>query len=167
MATINITSASRVPPAIRSGRRLHLFNPYNPLTHANYISMLQIALGNIRSNIVSRPACCQSCDDAFRHLPRGRSFREVFNNPNVWINFDPRMDEQDYASTHPHLPDITITAACFQYASTHGRRGMRVLMGTIVHEMAHINGAHSSDNSAESTLQSCCLRDVYDADYVG
>src|SRR5271154_2729094 len=114
-----------------------------------YMHVLKIALQIIHLRIVSH----YQSDSIFRALPKGRSFSEMFNLGHIWLNYDPSNKMGDYGwtipSTHPH--DIVIT----QYALRMGRWST---VGTIVHEMAHLNGADGTSAAAENTLRFCGLQ---------
>jgi hypothetical protein len=99
-------------------------------------------------------------------LPGGRTFRELWLDPTIWINFDPQTTFAIYGGKAFGYPqNITITA----YALGRGRW---MTAATLIHELAHANGAagerggaHAAD--AERVLRSCLLRDLFDPATIG
>lgn len=67
----------------------------------------------------------------FRSLPRGRSFTSLVSDSGIWINYfnDPDVYGFTYSNSNLWLSD----------AAFEGGRWM--VLATIVHELAHINGA--------------------------
>ena len=98
------------------------------------------------------------CDRAFRLLPGGRTFSQVWADASVWINFDPTRRSHDYGARRGS--EITITA--YSLAMGHW-----TVAATLVHEMAHVNGASGSTHDAEATLRSCLLRGLEDPTIIG
>lgn len=91
-----------------------------------------------------------SADRYFMRLPSGRSLRELLGDHSIWINHDPAMREYGAQSIdHPH--EIAIGQLAFA-------QGRWMVLGTLLHELAHVNGAAGgSDRSAELTLVHCGL----------
>lgn len=103
------------------------------------------------------------CNSYFSHLPGRRSFREVWDDPGVWIHWDPRPDPGFYGATsHTFaVADVTIS----NYALN---RGVWVTVATLVHELAHVNGAPGgTSRAAENALPPCGLRGLVDPAAVG
>src|SRR5262249_48414823 len=101
------------------------------------------------------------CNECFRRLPGRRSFKEVYNDPNVWINY---MDvpEGPAGFTNVRSKDIGIHAKALT-------RGYLYVAAVMVHELAHINGAPGTkDNQiAENTLKCCLLASQFDPNVLG
>jgi hypothetical protein len=117
--------------------------------------MLEKAIGIIRSNIKGSKAC----NDAFKALPGGRSFDDIFDDDNVWISYCP--DNANYGFTNRvGGSEITICKLAFGM-------GYWSVTGTLVHEMGHVNGAGVNDHSAEGTLLTCGLAKVHDPNIIG
>lgn len=117
--------------------------------------MLDRALNIIKSNIKgSRP-----CNQAFKALPNGRSFDDVLNDDSIWISYCP--DNNNYGFTNMvGGNEITICELAFRW-------GYWTVVGTLVHEMAHTNGADASTHAAEGTLLTCGLAKVHDPTIIG
>ena len=102
------------------------------------------------------------CNECFRRLPGKRSFKEVYNDPDVWVNY----------ADAPMAAPWGFTAAGTKEMAIHARsltRGYLWVAATMVHEMAHVNGAsgRSDDNSAERALKSCLLAQLFDPNVFG
>lgn len=86
----------------------------------------------------------------FRALPLGRSLSDLLNDGSIWINFHPTMP---YFGETNHVggKEIAISMqAC--------RIGRWTVLATMIHELAHANGAPGgSDQSAERALLACGL----------
>lgn len=118
-------------------------------------NLLLTAISMIRVFILGRT----TCDKAFKSLPGGRSFSEIFNDNSVWISYckDPNI----YGYTDAvGGKEITICQHAFG-------KGVGAVTGTLVHEMAHVNGADGSTHAAEATLPPCFMTAVYDPTIVG
>jgi hypothetical protein len=106
----------------------------NTLNQALQINQLRI-VGHYQSDAV------------FKALRGKRSFREMFTRVN-WVNYDPSNQSGNSGWTipasYPH--DIVIT----QFAL---RMGHGSAAGTIVHKLAHLNGADGTSDAAERTLK--------------
>lgn len=127
---------------------------YLAYTDAAFVSTLNRAIAIVEHRIRGHV----SCDNAFRLLPGGRTFSQVWNDPGVWINFDPSRAQGDFGATRGR--EITVTA--FSLAM-----GRWTVAATLVHEMAHVNGASGTTHDAEATLRSCLLRGLEDPTIIG
>lgn len=67
----------------------------------------------------------------FRSLPRGRSFTSLIGDSNIWLNYfnDPNAYGFTFANYNIWLSDSAFLG------------GRWMLLATIVHELAHVNGA--------------------------
>src|SRR5262245_54683392 len=135
MPTIHLPGDGHVAPLpLADGTRWDTYDD------AKILRTLQRALFILRHNVRNmRP-----CDDCFRRLPRGRSFTEVFDDPTVFISFDPTgpfSGRTDAVGGN----EVSINAREF-------RVGRWSVAATIVHELAHVNGAPADTADAESTL---------------
>ena len=149
MARINIPGAGHAGPAPLPGGHQYL-----TYTDANFLATLKRAIQIIDTRIKSNTAC----NTAFSALPGGRSLLQVWTDNSVWINFDPRRLQGDFGATRGN--DITITA--FSLAMGHWTTA-----ATLVHEMAHVNGASGTTHDAEGTLRSCLLQGLEDPTIIG
>jgi hypothetical protein len=108
----------------------------------------------------------KACNDEFKTLPGGRSFGDLLDDHRIWINYDPLNNGALWGWTMPvtHPLDLVIT----RYAL---RMGLWSTAATIVHELAHLNGAPGgASHSAEHTVRACGMRSPggpYDPNVVG
>ena len=127
---------------------------WDPYTDKNVLDTLKRALFILKHNIRGmRP-----CNDCFKKLPGGRSFQDVFDDATVFISFDP--SGPDSGATDDNGKDITISASEFKV-------GRWSVAATLVHELAHVNGAAGDNMDAENTLNCCGLKGLFRADAVG
>lgn len=117
--------------------------------------MLEKAIGIIKSNIRGT----KSCNDAFKALPNARSFDDVFDDDSIWISYCPVKTTYGFTNVVGGK-EITICEQAFMW-------GYWTVTGTLVHEMAHTNGAGTADHTAEGTLLSCGLSKVHDPNIIG
>lgn len=117
--------------------------------------MLEKAIGIIKSNIRGSKAC----NDAFKALPGGRSFDDVFDDDSIWISYCPVKTTYGFTNVVGGK-EITICEQAFMW-------GYWTVTGTLVHEMAHTNGADATTHAAEGTLLSCGLAKVHDPNIIG
>lgn len=113
----------------------------------------------IHSQLVQTP--CASCEQAFRALPRHRGFRDVWMDPGVWIRYTSSIRARGY--THPNGLDVAVTLAGFGASPIQWRS----IAATLVHEMAHVNGAPGTDRTAEAVLRECLFADHHDPYILG
>jgi hypothetical protein len=95
-----------------------------------------------------------ACNSSFVGLSGGLPFKHFFDDPNVWINFDPVDDGKLWGWTMPSTfpKDIVVT----RYALKAGRWSTAA---TIVHELAHLNGAPGgTSKAAELRVKACHLQ---------
>lgn len=108
----------------------------------------------------------KACNDEFKLLPGGRSFKDLLDDHKIWINYDPTNNASLWGWTMPvaHPDDLVVT----QYTL---RVGLWSTAATIVHELAHLNGAPGgTSHSAEHTVRACGMRSPggpYDPNVVG
>lgn len=117
--------------------------------------MLEKVIETMKSNIKGS----KSCNDAFKTLPGGRSFDDIFNDDTVWISYCPNTTTYGFTNVVGGK-EITICEYAFKW-------GYWTVMGTLVHEMGHVNGAGVNDHTAEGTLLSCGLSKVHDPNIIG
>lgn len=148
---INTAGSAHVGP-VRNGVAEWL--AYDP-AHETQRQMVERAINILRNNVRGSGAC----NRAFRALPGGRSFDDIFDDDNVWISYCP--DNANYGFTNRVSgTEITICELAFRW-------GYWTVTGTHVHEMGHVNGAGVNDHAAEGTLLSCGLAKVHDPNIIG
>jgi hypothetical protein len=135
--------------SVNSGKVTHVGPPGSSAVPEHYLHTLAHAMQIIRLRIVGH----YQSDKIFKALPGKRPFRQMFNDHNTWVNYDPSNKLGQFGwtipATFPH--DIVIT----QYAL---RMGHWSVAGTIVHELAHLDGADGTSDAAERTLKYSGLR---------
>lgn len=95
----------------------------------------------------------RSCNDCFKRLPAGRTFDEVWADDSVWVNYDARTDRDWYGITLG--TEISISERAI-------KKGFWWVAGTLVHELAHVDGAPSDTSAADRTLLQCGLKNAYE-----
>jgi hypothetical protein len=120
------------------------------------LAILKKAFWIIKTNVRGlRP-----CNDCFARLPGGRTFTEVWDDNSVWINHEPRADVDFFGATIRTSLIVTVSQRAFNM-------GTWFVVSTLVHELAHINGATGSTSDAEDTLPPCGLKGGYRASAFG
>jgi hypothetical protein len=90
-----------------------------------------------------------SANTYFRTMPLGRSLSDLLNDNSIWVNYDAVMIE--YGRTNNVHGEIAIGVPAF-------RMGRWTVLATLIHELAHIDGAPGgSDKRAEEALLHCGL----------
>lgn len=125
-----------------------------PFSDASFLSHVRQALDIITTRISTQ----RDCDDAFRRLPHGRGFPDVWFDPTIWISFDPTLVGGRFGATLAN--EITLS----QYAC---RMGAWTIVATLIHELAHVNGAGGSTNAAESVLNHCRMKEHFHPEIIG
>ena len=108
----------------------------------------------ITSKIQGNPPC----NAAFRALPGGRSFTQVWADPDVWISYDPGAVGGRFGAT------LGKEIALSRYTC---RMGQWTLVATLIHELAHVNGANGVTHDAEAALQKCLMGQHHDPTILG
>lgn len=124
--------------------------------------VLKQAMRIIEKDVVGKNVACNSF---FSHLPNGRSFDAIWNDPTFFINWDPRVNVNFLGFTATSRPmEITIS----QLTLTNNAW---FTAATIVHEMAHLNGAPGQDgsgnNAAEQGLKHCGFAHFFNPNAIG
>jgi hypothetical protein len=99
------------------------------------------------------------CEAAFKALPGGKTFTDIWNQANVWISYDPDRSGNKYGVTlnSKHISITGYTLAMGQWMTA----------ATIIHELAHVGGATGSDTKAEDTLLKCMLKQHHNPNIIG
>jgi hypothetical protein len=148
MPRINVPGSGHIAPPPTAGYQ------WLPFTEASYIAAVRKAFAVIDSRIKGY----EPCNAAFKALPNGRTFADLWNDPNVWVSFDPDGRATSFGGTLRN--DISVS----QHAC---RMGQWTLVATLVHELAHVGGVHEETNRAESTLKACLMRAHYNPFIIG
>lgn len=85
----------------------------------------------------------------FRSLPRGRSLTQLLDDSSIWINYGtfPFYGETEYVGG----TEMAISEYCYPW-------GKWTILGTLIHELAHVNGALGEDShAAERAVLECGL----------
>lgn len=127
---------------------------YLPYTDPTFLATLQRAISIISTRINGNARC----EVAFQALPGRRTFMQIWMDNSIWINFDPSRMGGDFGAARGK--EITITA----YALAMGHW---TVAATLIHELAHVNGAPGITHQAEATLRSCLLPGLEDPTIIG
>jgi hypothetical protein len=92
-----------------------------------------------------------SADVYFRSLSGGRSLTDLLNDRSIWVNYHASSDDFGYTDAVGGS-EIAITTRSF-------RIGRWTVLATLVHELAHVNGASGDSGSqdAERAVLECGL----------
>jgi hypothetical protein len=128
---------------------------YWPYPRGDSLRLLQRAFFIITHNIYKKNV---ACNRYFRHLAGGRSFDDVWDDATIWINYEPRVGlGWDGATDQTGGKEITIGEAAFQ------KKNVWYVVGVLVHELAHANGAGGPPSrAAAEALKHCGLNALYD-----
>ena len=120
------------------------------------------AFMEINSKVIWDKAILKTCNGAFCKLPGRRDFASVWRDWGVFVSFNPNPDPSLSGITFKK--DITIATQLFKSPNA-----VRLIAATLVHELAHINGAPGGMDSkaAEATLPPCGFDDVFNPATVG
>lgn len=129
----------------------HTWNAYSD---ENKKKVVEAALFILRNNVKGM----KPCNDCFSALPGGRSFDDVLGDDTIFISYDPHNVKGDFGATIGK--DITVT----DYTISVGRW---TVAATLVHELAHVNGASGADTKAEDTLNCCGFSALHDPNIIG
>jgi hypothetical protein len=136
--------------SINGENMCHAGPPDSEEVPEKYQATLKRALNIIQTRIRGKDRCAE----VFGALPNGKSFSDLFDDPNIWVNYDPSNKQGDWGWTMPdsHPKDVVISQFTL-------RMGRWSTAGTIIHELAHLNGAAGGNShAAEETLKHCGLQ---------
>jgi hypothetical protein len=120
-----------------------------PFTDASYLKAVQHACQIITHRVQGH----KPSNAAFQRLPGGRTFAQVWNDPDVWICYDPKSNIGEYGATV--RKGIALSQTCC-------RKGVWTIVATLIHELAHVNGADGLSLDAELTLKQCLMGKFFD-----
>ena len=105
--------------------------------------------------IVKRSLGSKRCNDCFKRLKGGRTFEEVWKDESIWVSYDSRTDRDWFGITDKvGGKEISISQETFD-------KGVEWVAGTLVHELAHTNGASGATADADATLLECDFKAAY------
>jgi len=175
MVSINWANVNRADPKADTAARKDRFFPFPNAESADVgeRNIATLILGGLKGAIAflnDRVRVHKPCNDCYRTLPGKRSFQEVWDDPDVWIHYN--GVSQSLGFNRSGTKEI---AVCFKsFMSPVGQPGKPNTMqvaATIVHELAHVNGAEGDpdkrDNSAERMLKCCLLGQMFNPDVFG
>lgn len=142
------------------GYNPHISRPFWPHRYrldAYRVQLIQQALDWIRDNVVNSSSTAGTCNSAFSNLRGGRSFEEVWQSRNVWISCCLCPGNLFGIATGN---DIAIAKDAYA-------QGWEAVAATIIHELAHVNGATVSTSDAEDTLLECGLESEHQSGLIG
>jgi len=152
MPRVNTPDTGHAGPAANGGWQ------WLPYTDNVLLHTLRVAMRIIDTRIKgNRP-----CDQAFRALPGGRTFAQVWADPGVWVSYDPKNNGLNYGVTNfVGGKEISITRFAL-------RMGHWTTAATLIHELGHVNGAPGGrSHAAEGTLRHCLLPGLEDPNILG
>lgn len=152
MPNINTPGCGHVAPAATAGWQWLAYGKVGSLA----------ALRRAIRIIDTRIKGSQPCNAAFKALPSGRTFAQVWSDPTIWISCDPDRSGTKYGVTNRvGGREISIT----EYALAMGEW---TVAATLIHELAHANGAPGGrSHAAEATLAKCLLQALEDKAILG
>ena len=135
---------------------------WEPFKDEKQIELMIGAFMEINQKVIWDKGVLKTCNCAFSRLPGRRDFAAVWRDPNIWVSFNPNPVEGLFGITYKK--DISIAAHVFTL-----RDPVRWIAATLIHELAHVNGAPGGTESkaAESTLPPCGFDDKYNPATVG
>ena len=133
-----------------------------PFTDETQITQMIDAFMEINRKVIWDKGILKSCNGAFAKLPGRRDFASVWRDPGVFVSFNPNTDPGLFGITF--RKDIAIASRVFKFPDA-----VRWIAATLVHELAHINGAPGGMDSkaAEATLPPCGFDDKFNPATVG
>lgn len=135
---------------------------WEPFKDEKQIELMIGAFMVINKNVIWDKKILKTCNCAFAKLTGRRDFATVWKDPNIWVSFNPNPVKDLFGITYKK--DISIAAHVFTLVDP-----VRIIAATLVHELAHVNGAPGGMESkaAESTLPPCGFEDLYNPATVG
>ena len=127
---------------------------WDAFSDATMKKIVEDAIHILKNNIKGM----KPCNDCFTKLPNGRTFDDILDDSSVYISYDPNNGGALFGATLGKNVSITRFAL---------RMGKWTAAATLVHELAHVNGAPGDDHQAEATLLCCGLSNIHDASIIG
>lgn len=157
MPNINIKSRNRTILRTTGG------DTWEPFQDDRQVDLVIAAFMAINKHVIWDKKILKTCNCAFAKLAGRRDFATVWKDPNIWVslNSNPASDIFGMA----YKKEISIPIRMFSLPDP-----TRVIAATLVHELAHVNGAPggwTDSKAAESTLPPCGFDDQYNPAIVG
>lgn len=149
MPNIHVINSPYAPPAQLQGWQ---WLPYN---NKIMLDVVKRAVSIIDKQIKGT----KPCEAAFTALPGGNSFSNIWKQANIWISYDPDRTGIRYGVTL-NMQHVSITGYVLAM-------GEWMTAATIIHELAHVNGAPGNDTQAEDTLLKCMLKQHHNPNIIG
>jgi len=124
------------------------------------VEQIKLAMNWIQSAVVEGKKCSESCDEAFGKLPGGRKFSDIWADQTIFISFLKTPDPKMYGQAVKSGKDLAVSYGSF-------KQGWKMVAATIIHELAHLNGAPNNTTEAEDTLLHCGLKKKHRDDIIG
>lgn len=156
MPRINFVDSGHQLPAPIGGAR---FQPFIRAADGPKIRLLEAAMRFIESQLVQTRT--DSCESAFHSHSEGRGFAEVWADPDIWISYS--LATHARGLTHYNGRDIALSITAFGDQTIQ----WRPVAATLIHELAHANGAPRNTHEAERAVRVCRFADQYDPSLVG
>jgi hypothetical protein len=137
-------------------------NYWEPYTDKKKLEQVKAAFEEVNKQVFLTKGFLKTCNAAFAKLPGKRNFDAVWKDPGIWVSYNPNEAEGLFGITYKK--DVAISAYVFTL-----RDPVRWIAATLVHELAHVNGAPGTLDSkdAEATLPPCGFDDKYNPATVG
>jgi len=123
--------------------------PDSEMVPEKYLETLKAALHIIHTRIRGT----KSCDASFQALPNGQALTAMIDIGGIWVSYDPSNVQGSWGWTIPRRYPRDVVLSQFAL-----RMGRWSTAGTIIHELAHLNGADLTSHAAEETLKYCKLQ---------
>lgn len=174
MVSINWSTVGRADPrpGVRDVDRLSPFPDVfsDDTREANVAYFILRGMNEALQFVEQKVKVWRPCNECFKRLPGKRSFKDIWDDPDTWIHYNGKSLSLGF-----QRPGTKEIAVCFRsFMSTPDKPGQPNSMqvaATIVHELAHANGAEGDptkrDNSAEATLKFCLLTQMFKPEVFG
>ena len=112
-------------------------------TDEHYLKVVRDAIDLLKGGVLTKHQ--STCDAFFQQMPGRRSLSDIVNGPRkYWIHHDPTG------------PDAGATSGMDVTLGTKALRGGKwAVLATLIHELAHTNGATDEKGDAEDSLNHC------------
>jgi hypothetical protein len=139
------------------------YNAFPNSTPADRLRVTKVQKAfDIVNKVDKRINLANTCNVYFKALPKGKSFRDFWRDPTIFINYDPTPGANAYGDTHSNDKDIALHRWCTD------TKNVWTIAATIVHEFAHIGGAPGWPSpAAEQALPKCGFGLQYDPAILG